>query len=195
MTELQRYRGTQLKHLPAQIGVYALCDLDNVPIYVGQSKDGLRARVRRHLTSERSDVIANRQIDVWEVAYVWAWPVGHPNQLDALEAWLFYKFDREKTLMNGSRPEKPRRLAFDLPEQVTIQVLPDAERALRLRPELRMPRQIHQLSQLVDYVLTVKDATHLRASLRAHFERLTCYYEKFLESARPPSADESDEGD
>jgi len=75
MTDLQKYRTDQLKQLTAEIGVYALCDLDNVPIYLGQSKDAIRSRVRRHLTSARSDVIANRQIDVWEIAYVWAWPM------------------------------------------------------------------------------------------------------------------------
>ena len=30
--------------------------------------DGIRSRVARHLTSARSDIIANRQIDVWEIA-------------------------------------------------------------------------------------------------------------------------------
>ena len=46
------------------------------PIYVGQSVDGIRSRVNRHLTSARSDIIANRQIDVWEIAWVWAYPVA-----------------------------------------------------------------------------------------------------------------------
>jgi hypothetical protein len=54
------YRARQIKDLTDQIGVYALCDLDGVPIYVGQSVDGIRSRVRRHLTSARSDIIANR---------------------------------------------------------------------------------------------------------------------------------------
>ena len=64
-----------MKTLTNAIGVYVLCDLDGVPIYVGQSKDGIRARVRRHLTSARSDIIANRQIDPWEIAFVQAFPV------------------------------------------------------------------------------------------------------------------------
>ena len=50
---------------------------------------GIQSRVRRHLTSARSDVIANRQIDVWEIAFVWAWPVSSPDQLVPLEAHLF----------------------------------------------------------------------------------------------------------
>ena len=81
------YRARQVRAIPTPVGVYALCDLDEVPIYVGQSTDGIRARVQRHLTSARSDVIANRQIDVWEIAYVWAWPAD-PQYIDALESHL-----------------------------------------------------------------------------------------------------------
>lgn len=58
------FRKRAVASLTNQVGVYILADLDNVPIYVGQSKDGIRARVARHLTSARSDIIANRQIDV-----------------------------------------------------------------------------------------------------------------------------------
>ena len=56
------FRQKALSKLTDEIGVYALCDLDEVPIYVGQSIDGIRSRVRRHLTSARSDIIANRQV-------------------------------------------------------------------------------------------------------------------------------------
>jgi hypothetical protein len=75
--------------LTNKIGCYVLCDLDEVPIYVGQSVDGIRARVRRHLTSARSDIIANRQIDVWEIAYVWAYPV---------EKWRRHRPNRGRAL-------------------------------------------------------------------------------------------------
>lgn len=129
------------------------------------------------------------------MAYVCAWPVGNADQLDALEGWLFAKFDGQKRLMNGARPVNPPALTFDLPELVTVQVMPDEEIAHRKTPELRLPRQIHQFSQLVDYVLNVKDARHLRASLRAHFERLNSYYDQFLESDRPSTADEPDESE
>jgi hypothetical protein len=69
------YRRKQVGTLTNRIGCYVLCDLDQVPLYVGQSRDGIRARVNRHLTSARSDIIANRQVDVWEIAWVWAYPV------------------------------------------------------------------------------------------------------------------------
>ncbi|MEJ7659587.1 MAG: GIY-YIG nuclease family protein [Hymenobacter sp.] len=108
------YRKKALADLTNEKGVYALCDLNEVPMYVGQSKDGIRSRVNRHLTSARSDIIANRQIDVWEIAYVKAWPVDDPAAISALEAMLFNSFDAQKTLMNGSTPPAYRPSAGDL---------------------------------------------------------------------------------
>jgi hypothetical protein len=75
-----------MRTLTNEIGVYALCDLDGVPIYVGQSTDGIKNRVRCHLTSARSDIIANRQIDAWEIAFVQAYPVGDADETPQLEA-------------------------------------------------------------------------------------------------------------
>lgn len=66
------FRYDAVSSLPVEKGVYVLCDLDHIPIYVGKSSEGIRKRVQRHLTSARSDIIANRQIDVWEIAWVWA---------------------------------------------------------------------------------------------------------------------------
>jgi GIY-YIG catalytic domain len=79
------FRRKAVRMLTNEIGCYVLCDLDQVPIYVGQSVDGIRSRVNRHLTSARSDIIANRQIDVWEIAWVWAYPVQDKAAIGALE--------------------------------------------------------------------------------------------------------------
>jgi excinuclease UvrABC nuclease subunit len=61
------FRCRAVRTLTNKIGCYVLRDLDQAPIYVGQSVDNIRSRVNRHLTSARSDIIANRQIDVWEM--------------------------------------------------------------------------------------------------------------------------------
>lgn len=100
-----RYRA--VRTLTNKIGVYVLCDLDDVPIYVGQSTDGIKARVQRHLTSARSDIIANRQIDVWEIAWVRAYPVDDRNEIDLLENTIFHYYDARRPLMNGKVPPKP----------------------------------------------------------------------------------------
>lgn len=176
----QAYRSAQLARLTNRIGVYALCDLDGVPIYVGQSVDGIRSRVRRHLTSARSDIIANRMIDVWEIAYVMAWPVEDRDHIGPLEAFLFACFDAEKQLMNGKAMRFEGPLAFALPEPSRVQVIEEEERQDRLSPALRLPRQIAHYMALVDYIQTVKNEAHLRRSLKAHFDRLVAYHQTFL---------------
>src|SRR5579864_1020917 len=100
------FRRKAVRTLTNQIGCYVLCDLDQVPIYVGQSVDGIRARVNRHLTSARSDIIANRQVDVWEIAWVWAYPTDGAG-IPALEDALFHEFHPKSALMNGKTPRMP----------------------------------------------------------------------------------------
>lgn len=179
---IKDFRTTALSGLTNAFGVYALCDLDEVPIYVGQSFGGagagIRSRVRRHLTSARSDVIANRLIDIWEVAYVWAWPCNDRTVTDQIEAHLFIEFDAKMPLMNGKALPVPRAVPA-IPERGVVQVLPTDEIALRRERRLRFPRQLQQTTFLLDYLLEVKDVDHMRRSLRAHFERLTRYHNEF----------------
>ncbi|MFZ4690098.1 MAG: GIY-YIG nuclease family protein [Polymorphobacter sp.] len=89
------FRRKQLRTLTNAIGCYVLCDLNEVPIYVGQSIDGIRSRVNRHLTSARSDIVANRQVDVWEIAWVWAYPVTTDVSITLVENTLFRHFHAE----------------------------------------------------------------------------------------------------
>ncbi len=177
----QRYKEEQLRTLPAGTGVYALCDLDNVPIYVGQSVDGIRARVRRHLTSARSDVIANRQIDVWEIGYVRAWSVVGQPAINSLEGYLYSKFDAQSPLVNGDVLKSMGEYADKVPDPVQVQVIPEELLVARRDPTLRFPRQIQHFNQLVDYVLNTQDKPHLRRALSVYFARLSRYYEQFIQ--------------
>ena|SRR5438552_11593982 len=180
-----RFRKLAARKIPPQIGVYALCDLDEVPIYVGQSTDGIRARVNRHITSARSDIIANRMIDVWEVAFVWCWPWPHVRELDSIEAHLFHSFHSKSKLMNGHIPSKPPSLKVALPDPVVVRLLPDSEIQSRRRVELRLPRQAKHFGDLLDHFLNVKDSQELHLALSAHFARLTKYFEHLRASAEP----------
>jgi len=185
----QKFRANQLRKLPAVSGVYALCDLDQKPIYVGKSlrskAEGIRPRVRRHLTSARSDVVANRQLDVWEIAYVWAWPTQTDSQLSTLEAYLFHKFDGKRRLINGTVPERVSKLGFAKPEQIELQIMTDEEITIRQNPSLRFPRQVLQFNQLLDWVLNTKDVPHLRRALDVHSERVRQFYRQFAKNNQP----------
>lgn len=186
MSAIQKYRQDQMKKLTDKIGVYVLCDLDGVPIYVGQSVAGIRGRARRHLTSARSDIIANRQVDPWEIAFVQAYPAKGAGDIPLLEASLFEVFNKRKPLMNGSIPVANPPLLKELPDPAEIiQIMPDDEIKVRKDPALRLPRQIEHIGRLVDQILTVKDSPQLRRSLAAHFERLDEYRRAFLEAGKP----------
>jgi hypothetical protein len=80
-----------VRTLTNEIGCYLLCDLDQVPIYDGQSI-GIRSHVNRHLTSARSDIIANCQIDVWEIAWVLAYPVKDRAEIAPSKTLCFMNF-------------------------------------------------------------------------------------------------------
>lgn len=174
------FRKRAVGTLIRQIGVYALCDLNGVPIYVGQSKDGIRARVARHLTSARSDIIANRQVDVWEIAYVHAYPVGNVADISTLESVLYHHFNPMSALMNGTIPPVPT-IQVDVPEPAQIvQVMTDDEISDRLDPTQRLPKQAQHYAQIVGHFLEVKNSPQIARAMGAHFERLQRYHVELL---------------
>src|SRR5215831_11624265 len=58
----------------AKCGVYVFYDYDGEPIYVGQTQERLRTRIRRHLTNQRTDAVAMNVLDPFEVAEVEVYP-------------------------------------------------------------------------------------------------------------------------
>jgi hypothetical protein len=176
------FRRRQVRTLTNAIGCYILCDLDEVPIYVGQSVDGIRARVNRHLTSARSDIIANRQVDVWEIAWVWAYPVAERADIPSVEDALFHHFHRQSPLMNGKIPKAPTTSVVPEPAQV-VQVMTDSEIAEKRDPALRLPRQAEHYSQIVGHFLAVKNSREIAFAIQAHFSRLETYHRRLLSLA------------
>lgn len=186
------FRKSAVRSLTNRIGVYVLADLDNVPIYVGQSKDGIRSRVARHLTSARSDIIANRQIDVWEIAFVWAFPVEDKGEINSLEAVLFHHLDPCSQLMNGTLPKRPVELP-EMPKPFQIvQVMSDEEITDRKQPEQRLPRQASHYAQIVGHFVAVKNSSQVARAMNAHFERLKRYHQLLLGKAEE-TPDDKDE--
>ncbi len=187
------FRNTAVAQLTAQIGVYVLCDLDNVPLYVGQSKDGIRARVRRHLTSARSDIIANRQIDIWEVAYVWAYPVLAKSEIGPLEALLYHHFNPQSQLINGSVPAPTHGLDSVPEPSQKIQVMATEEIASRKQSPHRLPRQASHYAEIVGHFLEVKQSKQIAKAMSAHFQRLARYHQDLLGIAASAESDNSDD--
>ena len=177
------FRRQQVRTLTNRAGCYVLCDLDNVPLYVGQSADGIRSRVNRHLTSARSDIIANRQIDIWEIAWVWTYPLEDASQISLLENALFHRFHTSSALMNGKTP-KQLNADFPIPSPAQqVQVMANAEIEQKRDPAFRLPRQAEHYSQIVGHFLAVKNSKEIAGAIQAHFERLQKYHKNLLGSA------------
>ena len=174
------FRRRAVRTLTNEIGCYVLCDLDQVPIYVGQSIDGIRARVNRHLTSARSDIIANRQVDVWEIAWVWAYPESNRARIGQLEEKLFHQFHSSSALMNGKLPKRPEMPGAPIHPAQVVQVMADNEIAEKRDPALRLPRQAEHYSQIVGHFLAVKNSKEIAGAIQAHFERLQKYHRELL---------------
>ena len=64
-------------------GVYAFFDYDGEPIYVGQTRESIGTRVRRHLTNQRTDAVAMSVLDPFEVRTIKAWPLRAYQNLKA----------------------------------------------------------------------------------------------------------------
>jgi hypothetical protein len=187
------FRRKAVRALTNKIGCYVLCDLDQVPIYVGQSVDGIRSRVNRHLTSARSDIIANRQIDVWEIAWVWTYPVENRADIGVIEDALFHTVHPKSALMNGKVPKVPtRRIKVPTPFQ-EIQVNADSEIEEKRDPALRLPRQAEHYSQIVGHFLAVKNSKEIAVAIQAHFQRLHKYHRELLKFATEVEGDSSDD--
>lgn len=179
------YRKRAVSSLVTGIGVYVLCDLNGVPIYVGKSTDGIRKRVQRHLTSARSDIIANRQIDVWEIAYVWTYPEPDRTRIAQLESRLFHYFNNISQLMNGDTP-KQLPTTEPIPEPVQkVQVMSPREIEDRLDFTQRLPRQADHYAQLVSHFVYVKNSSQIARAMNAHFLRLRKYHASLLGIAEP----------
>jgi hypothetical protein len=146
------------------------------------------------LTSARSDIIANRQIDVWEIAWVWAYPVATKEEISALEALLYHYFDPQSQLMNGTMPPLPDSLE-NIPEpSQKVQVMNEAEILAKRDPVQRLPRQAAHYAQIVGHFLEVKESKQIARAMAAHFQRLARYHKTLLGLGTTAESDEDQEG-
>lgn len=144
----------------AKWGVYAFFDYDGEPIYVGQTNEKLRTRVRRHLTNQRSDAVAMRILDVFEVAEVEIFPLWHlegvsaksddaKRELDAHEYTAYLDAianSRFKAILNEKIPPVSERVT--LPPSLRWKLIDDETRKERGHPDIRIARRAETISRL-----------------------------------------------
>ncbi len=150
----------------AKWGVYAFYDYDGEPIYVGQTNERLRSRVRRHLTNQRTDAVAMRILDIFEVAEVELWPLWDledtPSKradaaaftaarklLDAVEYSAYHQAiqrSRFHAILNEKIP--PVSEPVELPASHRFPLITDATRAERGHPDVRIARRAETVARL-----------------------------------------------
>jgi hypothetical protein len=149
----------------AKWGVYAFYDYDGEPIYVGQTNEQLRVRVQRHLTNQRTDAVAMRILDVFEVAELEMWPLwdlegtrprddtaaGGPAQklLDASEYSAYMRAiasSRFHAILNEKIPLVSP--AVELPPSRRFELVSTRTREERGHPDTRIARRAETISRL-----------------------------------------------
>ncbi|ORA38206.1 GIY-YIG nuclease family protein [Mycobacterium aquaticum] len=144
----------------AKWGVYAFYDYDGEPIYVGQTNEKLRTRIRRHLTNQRSDAVAMRILDVFEVADAEMWPLWDlenvsakdkeaKKNLDAHEYTAYLNAieqSRFKAILNEKIP--PVSDTVVMPPSLRWSLIDDEVREERQHPDIRIARRAETISRL-----------------------------------------------
>lgn len=184
-----------------KFGVYAFFDYDGEPIYVGQTNERLRVRIRRHLTNQRTDAVAMSVLDPFEVYEIEVWPFpefegltkrGNPDaykdackHLDTLEC-LIFKEAIEKSHFGAILNEKDPpmlSLAIAVPESHRDYVVSGAVHNIRKHPDFRIARRAQILARLAQVISERQVQSGLRRTLLTQAKRLQWLAERRFENA------------
>ena len=182
-------------------GVYAFYDYDGEPIYVGQTYEGLRSRIGRHLTNQRTDGVAMNVLDPFEVAEIRVWPLDlsklseaqRQEYLDRAEFTLFEKVVRESKLgavLNEKPPAETDQV--ELPKSYAKRIIPESIYPHRKHPNVRIARRASTIASLARVISERKVSRGLRQTLLTQARRLERLAEDRLRDF-PKGLDESDE--
>lgn len=166
-------------------GVYAFFDYDGEPIYVGQTNERLRTRIRRHLTNQRTDAVAMSVLDPFEVFEIEVWPLPHlqdsqrsdlaaRQHLDALERLITEQAIENsefKAILNEKDPP-PGDLVVEAPPSFRARIVSDRVHELRSHPDFRIARRALIISRLAQVISERKVQGGLRRVLLTQAKRL-----------------------
>lgn len=166
-------------------GVYAFFDYDGEPIYVGQTNEMLRTRIRRHLTNQRTDAVAMSVLDPFEVLEIEVWPlpelqsvnrkddVGRKH-LDALERLITQKAVNDakfKAILNEKDPPPGALIAAE-PQSFRQRIVSERVFEIRSHPDFRIARRSLIISRLAQVIAERKVQGGLRRVLLTQAKRL-----------------------
>lgn len=176
-------------------GVYAFFDYDGEPIYVGQTNEMLRTRIRRHLTNQRTDAVAMSVLDPFEVYEIEVWPLADlqgvgsrdpeaRRRLDALERVITEQAvagSTFKAILNEKDPP-PGDLIVEAPPSLRGCIVSGRVFELRSHPDFRLARRALILSRLAQVISERKVQGGLRRVLQTQARRLQWLAERRYEA-------------
>ncbi len=197
----------------ARCGVYVFYDYDGEPIYVGQTQERLRTRMRRHLTNWRTDPVAMNALDPFEVADIEVYPfyglkdprAGESKEelklrvdltLDRAEYTVYRKVLEESTL-GVVLNEKPIRVSefIELPDPFRGRIVPDDVYEANKHPDIRIARRSKTIAELAKVVSERKVSPGLRRALLAQSRRLELLAAQRLDELGIPVSPEQSAGE
>ncbi len=167
-----------------KFGVYGFFDYDGEPIYVGQTRESLGTRIRRHLTNQRTDAVAMSVLDPFEVHTVKVWPLPQfqgrggddaetKGHLDALEATVYSELiaaSRFSAILNEKIPTSSA--VVSLPEHYEGSIATEPVVELRGHPDIRLARRAATIARLALVVCERSVHPGLRRTLEIQARRL-----------------------
>lgn len=189
-------------------GVYAFFDYDGEPIYVGQTKEKVSTRIRRHLTNQRTDAVAMSVLDPFEVYEIEVWPLAQFQEtgpsntrakahLDALED-LIYQQAIERSSFKAILNEKdPPRSDTELsaPPSLRYRLVSDEVHKIRSHPDFRIARRALIISRLAQVISERKVQGGLRRVLLTQAKRLQWLAQRRYEGLGGAASVEKENGD
>ncbi len=177
--------GSRVKVGNYKWGIYAFFDYDGEPIYVGQTNEKLRTRIRRHLTNQRTDAVAMSVLDPFEVFEIEVWPLPQFQQtpgknveakryLDALERQITARAvenSKFKAILNEKDPP-PGDFTVEIPASLRSRIVSDRVNDLRSHPDFRIARRSLIISRLAQVISERKVQGGLRRVLLTQAKRL-----------------------
>lgn len=173
----------------AKCGVYVFYDYDGEPIYVGQTNEQLRVRIRRHLTNQRTDAVAMNVLDPFEVAEIEVFPFYdlEPRQEESGEAWkkrikaplgraeytVFQNVLRAsafKAVLNEKEMRPAKRI--ELPRAFRGKIIPEELFEIRKHPDIRIARRASTIASLARVISERSVSPGLRRTLLVQARRL-----------------------
>lgn len=174
----------------ARCGVYVFYDYDGEPIYVGQTRERVRVRIRRHLTNQRTDAVAMNVLDPFEVAEVEVFPFYDLEQPSPGEDQTTYDERVKQTLaaaeytvfqnvLRGSslgavlnEADIADAAAIELSASHQGRIIPPDIFELRKHPDVRIARRTSTVANLARVISEREVSPGLRRTLLTQARRI-----------------------